>query len=356
MTQPQEATTIDCMKSVVRHMLRAFLVLVIVVVTAPAGFRLWSAFRETTPSLSGEWVAASLVGGDTRLAYREWGNHDHPPVMLIHGTLAWSQTWQVIAPQIASAGFRVIAPDLPPFGYSQRPSNADYGRKAQADRILAFADALGLQRFDLVGHSFGGGATVETAFRSPERINGLVLLDVAMAWKSLGGGGPAVSLLSRVRPIQTALMATTFTNPLMIGPGLRDFIADDSIVTDERIELYRRPLAVQGTSAAVGDWLQSGLFGDETTSLAADTTRYAGFEPPVLIIWGEVDTVTPLDQAKHLQSLFADAQLSVLPNVNHIPHVEAPNQVAQLIIDFLRSDRRDRLTDPKTGLRPALGP
>lgn len=356
MTQLQEATTIDCMKSVVRLVLRALVVLVIVVVALPVVFRLWSAIRETTPSLSGDWVAASVVAGDTRLAYREWGNHDDPPVMLIHGTLAWSQTWQVIAPQIASAGFRVIAPDLPPFGYSQRPSNADYSRKAQADRILAFADALGLQRFDLVGHSFGGGATVETAFRSPDRINGLVLLDVAMAWKSLAGGGAAMSLLSRVRPIQTALMATTFTNPLMIGPGLRDFVADDSLVTDERIELYRRPLAVHGTSAAVGDWLQSGLFGDETASLAADTTRYAGFEPPVLIIWGESDTVTPLDQAEHLHSLFADAQLSVLPNVNHIPHVEAPDQVAQLIIGFLRDDRRDRLTDPETGLRPALGP
>lgn len=344
------------MKSVVRLVLWAFLVLVIVAVTVPAGFRLWSAFRETTPPLTGEWVAASLAAGDTHLAYREWGDRNDPPVMLIHGTLAWSQTWQVIAPQIASAGFRVIAPDIPPFGYSQRPSNADYGRKAQADRILAFADALGLKRFDLVGHSFGGGATVETAFRSPERINGLVLLDVAMAWKSLGGGGKAMSLLSRVRPIQTALMATTFTNPLMIGPGLRDFIADDALVTDERIELYRRPLAVEGTSAAVGDWLQSGLFGDETTSLAADTTRYAGFDPPVLIIWGEEDTVTPLDQAKYLQSLFADAQLSVLPNVNHIPHVEAPDQVAHRIIDFLRSDHRDRFTDPETGLRPALNP
>lgn len=328
----------------------------IVLITVPAGFRLWSVFRETTPYLSGESVTASVVARDTRIAYREWGDRNDPPVMLIHGTLAWSQTWQVIAPQIASAGFRVIAPDLPPFGYSQRPSNADYGRKAQADRILAFADALELQRFDLVGHSFGGGATVETALRSPDRINGLVLLDVAMAWKNLTGGGPAVSLLSRVRPIQTALMATTFTNPLMIGPGLRDFIADDSLVTDDRVELYRRPLAVEGTSAAVGDWLQSGLLGNETTSLAADITRYPGFAPPVLIIWGEEDTVTPLDQATHLQSLFADAQLSVLPNVNHIPHVEAPGQVAQLIIDFLHSDRRTRVTDPETGLRPALGP
>ena len=344
------------MKSVVWLGLRAFLVLVIVAFTVPAGFRLWSAFRETTPSLSGEWGAARVVAGDTRIAYREWGDRNDPPVMLIHGTLAWSQTWQVIAPQIASAGFRVIAPDIPPFGYSQRPSNADYGRAAQADRILAFANALGLQRFDLVGHSFGGGATVETAFRSPDRISGLVLLDVAMAWKSLAGGGAAMSLLSSIRPIQTALMATTFTNPLMIGPGLRDFIADDTLVTDERIELYRRPLAVQGTSASVGDWLQSGLFGDETTSLAADTTRYARFEPPVLIIWGKEDTVTPLDQAEHLQSLFVDAQLSVLPNVNHIPHVEAPDRVAQLIIGFLRSDRRDRLTDPETGLRPALAP
>lgn len=343
------------MRAIIRFVLGALVVVMFVAIALPLGFRSWSAVRETTPPLTGEDVRETTQAGDARLAYREWGNRHDPPILLIHGTLAWSETWHLVAPQIAKAGYRVIAPDLPPFGYSQRPANADYGRGAQAKRILAFADSLGLQRFHLVGHSFGGGATVETAFLAPARVNGLVLLDVAMGWASLGDGPPMSRLLG-YSALRTTLIASTFTNPLMIGPGLRDFIEDDMIVTDERIELYRRPLSVEGTSAAVGDWLMSGLFADETGSLAARGERYAGFEPPVLIVWGKDDTVTPLDQATHLQSLFGDAQLSVLPDVNHIPHVEAPGAVANLIVDFLRTERRNVVTDPETGLRLGLAP
>lgn len=342
------------MRLVFRYTLYAFMTVAILTVALPLGFRLAAAWRETMPPLSGSAVAMTLPAGDTRLAYREWGDRNDPPVILVHGTLAWSQTWEVIAPRIANAGFRVIAPDLPPFGFSERPKNADYGRDAQAARILALADGLGLTRFGLVGHSFGGGATIEAAFKVPDRIKGLVLLDVAMAWDSKGE--PPLNLLFAIRPVRTALMAATFTNPLMTAMGLRDFVADDSVVTEARVDLYRRPLAVEGTSAAVGDWFASGLFGDETASRAADRGRYAEFSPPVLIIWGRDDTVTPLDQGEYLNSLFRDARLSVLPGINHIPHLEAPDRVASLIIEFLRGNGRHALADPETGLRPALAP
>jgi 2-hydroxymuconate-semialdehyde hydrolase len=343
------------MKRVFRYTTYAFAIVIMLAIALPAGFRLAAAWREAIEPLTGSAVAMSRVADDTRLAYREWGNRNDPPVILIHGTLAWSQTWEVIAPQIAAAGFRVIAPDLPPFGYSQRPQNADYGRDAQARRILKLADGLGLTRFDLVGHSFGGGATVEAAFTAPDRVNGLVLLDVAMAWDA-AGDGPPLPFLFGIRPVRTALMATTFTNPLLTGMGLRDFVADDTIISATRTDLYRQPLAVEDTSAAVGDWFVSGLFGDERQSRAADRDRYAAFSPPVLIIWGREDTVTPLAQGEYLNALFKDARLAVLPDVNHIPHLEAPERVADLIIDFLQDNGRKREVDPETGLRPALVP
>lgn len=343
------------MKQILRYASFALMIIVILAVALPLGFRLAAAWRESTPVLSDKAATTSVRAGDAQLAYREWGDRNDPPVILIHGTLAWSQTWEVIAPQIAAAGFHVIAPDLPPFGFSQRPDNADYGRKAQAARILALADRLGLANFDLIGHSFGGGATIEAAFTAPARVNGLTLLDVALGWDNAGSGPPLGPLLA-IRPVRTALMAATLANPLMTGMGLRDFVADDSIITEARIDLYRQPLSVEGTSAAVGDWFVSGLFADETGARSAERARYATFAPPVLIIWGRDDTVTPLVQGEYLKSLFQDAAFAVLPSVNHIPHVEAPDRVAGLIITFLRSGHRSRLVDPETGLRPALRP
>lgn len=187
----------------------------------------------------------------------------------------------------------------------------------------------------MAGHSFGGGATVEAAFVLGGRVERLILLDVALGLGSEDVGPPMAGLLG-MRWLRNAVMSATFTNPLMIGKGLRDFIHDDALVTPERIALYRRPLDRPGTTEAVGDWFMTGLFGDERATRAADPDAYRAFTAPVLVIWGREDTVTPLDQGLAIAALFPDARLAVLEDVNHIPHVEAPAKTAELIAAFLR--------------------
>jgi pimeloyl-ACP methyl ester carboxylesterase len=121
----------------------------------------------------------------------------------------------------------------------------------------------------------------------------------------------------------------------MVGPGLRFFIENDDIVTAERIALYARPLNVQGTTDAVGNWLLTGLYHDERTSRSADLANYRIFHAPVLVIWGRDDSVTPLDQGEEIAALFPHAQLVVLDGVNHIPQVEAPQSVIDNIGRFM---------------------
>ena len=78
------------------------------------------------------------------------------PVVLIHGTAAWSELWRATIDALAAAGFHVIALDLPPFGFSDRPG--DYTRERQAARIDGVLDQLGVAPAIIVGHSFGAGA------------------------------------------------------------------------------------------------------------------------------------------------------------------------------------------------------
>ncbi|QDZ02007.1 alpha/beta hydrolase [Nitratireductor mangrovi] len=315
--------------------LRLVLLLLIVAVAALAGLRGWATLRERADPGTAAGAGATFVTVDgLPIHYREWGKTDGRPLVLVHGTMAWAETWRDIAGPLADAGFRVIAPDLPPFGFSRRPADGDYSRTAQARRLLGFADVLGLDRFALAGHSFGGGATIEAAFAAPERVEVLALLDVAIG---LGRphSGPPLAPLFGVGWLRDAAIAATFTNPWMTGKGLRDFIHDDAIVTAERIALYQRPLVVAGTTTAVGDWFLSGLFGNESGARSADPAAYGGFAPPVLIVWGRQDTVTPLDQGEAIAAAFGDARLSVLDDVNHIPHVEKPAEVVREMLDFL---------------------
>jgi pimeloyl-ACP methyl ester carboxylesterase len=194
-----------------------------------AGFYAASIWRESLPPGRGGEPGQYLQADGLDLHYKQWGPDNGQPILLIPGAMAWSETWAPIAELLGNNGFRVIAPDLPPFGYSERPASGDYSRQAQARRILAFADAAGLKQFVLLGHSFGGGATVEAALTQPDRISGLVLLDVALGLGRPPAKPPLAPLFS-APGLREAIMAATFTNPLMIGKGLRDFVADDDAV------------------------------------------------------------------------------------------------------------------------------
>jgi pimeloyl-ACP methyl ester carboxylesterase len=300
---------------------------------ALAWYSVTASLRETVPPGRDGYAGSYVEAGGIDIHYTSWGPATGEPILLIHGTLAWSQTWYQIAERLADQGFHVIAPDLPPFGFSQRPADGDYSRHAQGKLILSFAVALGLKDVVLVGHSFGGGATMEAAFAAPDRIKGLVLLDVALGLDAAGG----TSMLARAfgTPfLGRTLTAASFTNPLMTGKGLRDFIYDDRIVDLKRIALYQKPFVVRDTSREVAKWLAGALFNDETASLAADRRNYERFPRPVVLIWGRQDSVTPLAQGEQIRALLPRSTLVVLDRVNHIPHVEQPEKVAGIIAEF----------------------
>lgn len=307
--------------------------IVVTIGLALAWYSFTASLRETlAPGREGQ-PGTYVKAAGLDMHYMSWGPTTGQPILLVHGTLAWSKTWYEIAERLAHQGFHVVAPDLPPFGFSERPADGDYSRKAQAKLILGFADALGLERVILVGHSFGGGATMEAAFTAPERIAGLVLLDAALGLDTPGGQS-IVAKLFGAPVLGRSLTAASFTNPLMTGKGLRDFIYDDRIVDAKRIALYQKPFAVDDTSREVAKWLAGALFGDESLSLAADRKNYEKFDRPAILIWGREDSVTPLAQGEQIRALLPRSTLIVLDHVNHIPHVEQPDSVAGIIAEF----------------------
>ncbi|MFE6054040.1 alpha/beta fold hydrolase [Kitasatospora sp. NPDC056446] len=109
------------------------------------------------------------------LAYRESGCADGPPLVLLHALGERASDWDVVLPGLAP-GHHVYALDLRGHGDSGRPGG--YGLEAMRDDVLAFLDALGLDRVDLVGHSMGGAVAYLLAQAAPERIGRLVLEDI----------------------------------------------------------------------------------------------------------------------------------------------------------------------------------
>jgi pimeloyl-ACP methyl ester carboxylesterase len=320
-----------------RTILRTLVLLLGLVVAVLAFFRWRAHARETQARVEaapagGRFVSAS----DVEVFLQEAGPPDAPVVLFVHGMGAWSEIWRQTLVATAGAGFHAVAVDLPPFGYSEHPAPDAYGRRDQARRILGVLDALGASRAILVGHSFGGGPTLEAVLLAPERVRALVLADAAIGLDSPRGGGGPVALLLRVRPLRNALVASTVTNPLLSRRLLTMFMASPAPATDARVRMLQQPMVLRGLTEAFGDWLLAFLTSNEEPR-SKDAKAYRSLVVPTLILWGEADTTTPLPQGLRLAELIRGAELVM--NVGHMPQIEDVAGFNRILVAFLEKHR-----------------
>jgi len=299
--------------------LAAALILALVAFRVQAVFREGRAPADAAPT-GGRFVKAAGLD----IFVQEMGPKEAPAVVFIHGPGAWSEAWRSQMTALAKGSVRAIALDLPPFGYSQRPDPPSYGKREQGLRILAVLDALGLQRAVLVGHSFGAGPAVEAALAAPERVRALILVDAALGinWSDDPPDAPALLRgFLGARPLRDSVVATFLTNPLFTRRLLQSFIDDPQRATDEWVSLYQRPLVVKSTTAAVGEWLPALLL-PGAPAASENPASYKSLKPPVFIVWGGRDTITPAAQGRILAAVTPGAELVVMREVGHIPQIE----------------------------------
>ena len=115
-----------------------------------------------------------------KLHTNTWGEFNSPErtVILIHGLSANSMEWADFGPYLAERGWYAVAPDLRGRGLSDKPPHG-YGTPFHANDLLALADAMGLARLNLVGHSLGALISLFLAALHPERAGKVVLVDAA---------------------------------------------------------------------------------------------------------------------------------------------------------------------------------
>jgi pimeloyl-ACP methyl ester carboxylesterase len=328
-------------------LLKALLAGVVLLVLILGAFRLRGAVHEREEAheaapRTGRFVRA----GDVELFLQEEGQQQDPAVVFVHGTGAWSETWRPALGAVSAAGFRGIAVDLPPFGYSGRPEAPRYGKEDQARRLLGALDSLGLDQVVVVGHSFGAGATVELALLAPGRVRALILVDAALSITPEEGSaakpGFLVTGCLSFRPLRNALVATFLSNPGSTARLLRSFVADPGAVTPERVAVYQRPLVVKGTTEAFSAWLPA-LIAPKESAPSESPRTYPHLAMPIFLVWGERDSVTPLAQGERIRGLVPHGELEVVPGVGHIPQLEAPaafNAVLVRLLLKLRDEAR----------------
>jgi len=232
-----------------------------------------------------------------------------PPIVLVHGFLSSHRTFDPLL-ELLAPHREVYALDLPGYGRSQPATLTQaYDRDFFAAAVLDFADAKGLQRFILVGHSMGGGVCQAVADRAPERLEQLVLIN------SVGVEVPWTARLASIPLLGPVLFGLFFTVMSLLG----------------RFASHRgfRPLAC---ARAVAQATLKRML----SRLHRAKASLSRIQVPTALLWGERDSLLSLTGAYRLADIIPRASVRVISGAGHFPTTEAPQKVSQALLEAIR--------------------
>jgi 3-oxoadipate enol-lactonase len=266
--------------------------------------------------------------GEVTLEVAEAGRGGRP-VLLVHGFTADKGEIAGVAEPLAAEGWHAVAPDLRGHGASDHPGREDaYSFEILAADLLRLADALGWDRFALVGHSMGGGVAQLVALDHPERLTGLVLASTFHG-PVKGIGMELVELgcwVVRARGmagLAEALAARRAENP-------------ESVAAIERLQEakpgYAEASAARLEAASADMWL---ALAPRFVTQADRLERLASLRLPTAVVVGEFDG-TMLDDSVRMARTIQGAELTVIPGAGHVPQLEQPEAWWATLSGFLR--------------------
>jgi pimeloyl-ACP methyl ester carboxylesterase len=256
------------------------------------------------------------VAGFT-IPYLEGGSGE--PLILVHGFGGQKENFSHVAGELCRQ-HHVYIPDLPGFGAASRDPQADYHIDAQAARIMAFADALGLQRFHMGGNSMGGFIAAECAARHPDRIASLWLIGSA--------GVPGAKESESIRQFKS-----TGEWPHLIHEPA-DF---DKLLHAVMAHPPFMPYAVKlvlGRRGAADCELHRRIARQALGESPPLNQRYEHLTTPAFIVWGTEDTVIDSSCVKGFQALFPNSDVQLMQGCGHAAMLEAPGEAAQGYLRF----------------------
>jgi pimeloyl-ACP methyl ester carboxylesterase len=247
------------------------------------------------------------------------GPRQAPPLLLIHGSGAAGASWGLMVPALAGQ-HHVIRVDLP--GCGQSSPAPSYDVSAQANRVAAVLDDLGLRRVAVAGHSSGGYVGTALAEQRPDLVGSLALISTG---PSLDAFLPQpvilrVLLAPPFGPLIWSIRSDAWIRKGVTATAARPVDVPDDVVAAVRGIKYRTMRAV--------------LRGNATYVTARSVPeRLAALKVPVLVICGMADPRWDPGSARQYDAV-PNTRVELLPGVGHVPILEAPESTSKLLLDF----------------------
>lgn len=261
---------------------------------------------------------------NVRLRVVEQG--EGPPVLLLHGFLMNRHAWDDIASGLARRA-RVVTPDLPGFGDSEKPppGRFDYGVDAFGECVADLIAAMKLGRTTIVGHGLSGAIALALATRHPEFVARLVLVD-PLVFPPLPRKGDLFEM-----PVLGAFFFKQLYGRALFRAYFRDRVfapgfSPPAERIDQFYEVFNSPPARESAFATMHAFL-------DTRSTVA---RLGRVQAPSFVVWGRQDALYPSQYGQRLARELNGARLEIM-ETGHSPHMEQPARFLELVTDFLAS-------------------
>ena len=281
----------------------------------------------------------TIPAGDTSFLLREQGRGDGTPVLLLHGVPETSSCWSALMPRLA-AGRRVLAPDLPGLGASSY--SGPYDVPSLVRQLLALLDEVAPgRRVDVVGHDWGGSLALALTGAHPDRVRRLVVVNAPY----------------RQVPLLRAPHIPYFTLPVapealfrLGGRRVVDAMLDYAwkartpLAAESRAE-YQAAYTMRSTVRAMLGYYRAAT----RPRLRAALTRSRPAGRPrvhaekMMVVWGALDPVLPVSVGESVvRDLGPDCVMVTVPGAGHFVVEEAPDVVADVLVDFLADPGTDK--------------
>ncbi|MEV0715480.1 alpha/beta fold hydrolase [Asanoa sp. NPDC050611] len=252
------------------------------------------------------------------------GGESGPVVVLLHGFPQDRHCWDGVTPALAAAGYRVLAPDQRGYSPGARPrARSAYRLSRLADDVLALADAVGAQRFHLVGHDLGASVAWQLAGRQPQRLLSLACLSVPHPKafrRSLFAGGQAV------RSSYVAMFQLPWLPELLLtrdgGAGLRSALERGGLDAATAVRYGATRAADPATIRGPLAWYR-----------ARGSSRTGAIAVPTLFVWSDGDRYVSRTAARGCGRYVTGAyRFELFDGVSHWIPEEAPERAAASLL------------------------
>ena len=292
-------------------------------------------FAATAPEkvLQGEYARQRWLAGaelrTTEVADHRWSvleagdmaAKDKPLIVLVHGFVGSKENWLPLMREL-SRDYRLVAPDLPGWGESQRIAGSDYGPLAQMQRLAQFIRTLGETPALVVGHSMGGQLVGLLASRHPELVQRIGLMSAAGVTFEENAFANAVLAGENPYQVTTKPELRRFLGIVFADPPFVPWPVDEALVRRRRADRDFE----QRVLDAIGRGPEALLLEQELANIQA----------PALLLWCRDDKVIDVSAAETFARGLRESTTVLLSGCGHMPLMAQPRQVAEAVVAFVR--------------------